>query len=290
MKQPSKSHKAHVSDEKKEVVKKIHDLAKRYPLVALVNMENLPTAQLQGIRKKLRGSMDLFVAKKRLIRIALKEAAKERPGIDNLNDRIQGMPGLLFAKENPFKVFKFLKDNKSKAPARGGQTAPNDITIQAGPTPFAPGPIIGELGGVGLKTGVEGGKVAIKETKVVVHEGEVISQKLADILMRLGVTPMEIGLNLVAAYEAGAIINKETLDIDPAAYLNQVRTAHGQALSLALEAGITSKDSITLLLAKAAQQARSLVMSEGIIIKGHLPEVLGGAQVRAMSLQARLGL
>jgi large subunit ribosomal protein L10 len=42
-------------------------------------------------------------------------------------------------------LYKILQKSKSSAPAKAGQTAPNDIYVKAGKTSFAPGPIIGEL-------------------------------------------------------------------------------------------------------------------------------------------------
>jgi len=65
------------------------------------------------------------------------------------------MPALLFTKENPFKLYNKLQKSKSSAPAKAGQTAPSEIVVPKGPTPFAPGPIIGELGALGIKTAVE---------------------------------------------------------------------------------------------------------------------------------------
>ena len=46
--------------------------------------------------------------------------------------------------------------------------------IPAGPTPFAPGPIIGELGMLKIKAGIEAGKVVIKEDAHVAKKGDVI--------------------------------------------------------------------------------------------------------------------
>jgi len=155
------------------------------------------------MREKLRGKVDIFMTKKRLMKIAFDQAKKDKNGIENLGDYFKGMPALVFTRDNPFTLFKILKENKSNAPAKGGQTAPHDIEVKAGGTSFAPGPIIGELGAFGIKTGVEGGKIAIKADKVVCKEGEVISSALAGILTRLGVNPMEVGLDLVGIYENG---------------------------------------------------------------------------------------
>lgn len=279
---------ARVSQKKKDIVKKIADLALKYPVIAIVDMENLPTPQLQGIREKLRKRMEIFVAKKRLIQIAFQEAAKQKDGLDKLNDNMRGMPGLIFTKENPFKLFKVLKQNKSQAPAKAGQTAPNDIEIKAGATPFAPGPVIGELGALGLQTGVENGKVAIKQTKVVAKEGEEISSKLAGILTRLDIKPMEVGLNLVAVFEDGTIVDKKVLDIDVDEYIANIGLAYQQAINLGVESGIANASTIELLVGKAHRSAHNLALNEGVPVKELIKELIGSAQNKALSLQSMI--
>ena len=54
--------------------------------------------------------------------------------------------------------------------AKAGETAPEDIVIEKGPTSFKPGPIVGELQQAGIPAAIEGGKVRIRETKTVVKE------------------------------------------------------------------------------------------------------------------------
>ena len=115
---------------------------------------------------------------------------------------------VLFSKENPFSLFKVLKKNKSSAPAKAGQKAPKDILVSKGGTNLPPGPMISQLSNVGIKTGVENGKIAIKEDCIVAKEGDEISQPLAEVLTRLEIEPMEIGLNLSAVYENGEILTK----------------------------------------------------------------------------------
>mgnify|MGYP000252813721 CR=1 FL=1 len=75
--------------------------------------------------------------------------------MDQLTEKIKGMPALLFSKENPFTLYSILQKNKSPAPAKANQEAPKDIVVSAGPTTFAPGPIISELAEVGIKTKVD---------------------------------------------------------------------------------------------------------------------------------------
>src|SRR3989338_3340595 len=189
---------AHVAEYKKKIVENIVSLAREYPIIGAVNMENLPAPQLQAIRVQLRGKVDLVMTKKRLMKIALEQLKNEKKGIEKMAEYLIGMPALIFTKENPFKLSRMLQKGKISAPAKAGQTAPKDIYVNKGPTPFAPGPIIGELGMIGIKTSVEAGKVAVKEDSLVVKKGEKIKPKAAEVLTRLGIEPMEAGLDLIA--------------------------------------------------------------------------------------------
>ncbi|MAG78039.1 50S ribosomal protein L10, partial [archaeon] len=205
--------KAFVSKSKKNVVKELQDLAKQYPIVGIVDMENLPARQLQRMRSSLKGKVVIRMTKGRLMRVTF-DSLKDTPGMEDLKEKIRGMPALIFTKENPFKLYKMLQKSKSPAPAKAGQTAPKDIIVPAGKTPFAPGPVIGELGQLGIKAGIEDGKVAIKEDKLLVKEGDTISAKQAEILTRLSIEPMEVGLNIISVLEAGTLFERKTLDID----------------------------------------------------------------------------
>ena len=281
---------AHVSEKKKVVVKEIVDNLKKYPLVAAIDMENLPTPQLQKMRAQLRGTTVLTVAKRRLIKIALKEAEKDKKGIVALEPYLKGMPALLFAKDNPFALFNTLKKSKSKAPAKAGQEAPNDIMISAGPTPFAPGPIISELAMLGLKTGVENGKVAVKEDKVVIKAGETINAKAAELLTRLGIEPMEVGLNLTACFENGEILTKDVLDIDEEAYFNNFAAAGSESFNLAMFIGYPCKETIEPMLAKAHNDARAVALSENIITDETVNEIISKAEAQAVSVKTEAKL
>ena len=115
------------------------------------------------MKAQLRNSVSMLMAKKRLIKLALLELEKTKPGIKDLEKYMTGMPAILATNQNPFSLMKTLKKNMSSAPIKGGQTTPDDIIVPAGPTSFAPGPIISQLGAVGIKSGIDAGKIAIKE-------------------------------------------------------------------------------------------------------------------------------
>ena len=241
---------------KQSRVKEIQDLVNKHKVIGIVDMENLPALQFMRMTRQLRGKAKIFMVKKRLIRIAFKNVKKEK--FDHFVDSMKGMPALIVSNEDPFKLYKEINKSKSSAAAKPGQIAPKDLVAPAGPTPFAPGPIIGELGQLGIKTGVEGGKVAIKEDKVLAKEGSVISDKAASLLAKLGVEPMEIGLNVLAIYDNGMIYTKDVLGIDEEQVLAELKQVAWESLAVALEIGYITKDTIQPLIIKAVREASAL--------------------------------
>jgi large subunit ribosomal protein L10 len=276
----------HVADYKKEIVAKIKDLAKKYPIIGCVDMESLPTPQLQNMRAQLRGKVELFMAKKRLIKVAFEDLKKDIKGIEKLEEHMKGMPALLFTKENPFSLYQMLDKNKSSAPAKGGQIAPKDIVVPAGPTPFAPGPIISELGNVGIKSGIENGKVAVKEDSLVVKEGEEISAELASILTRLKIEPMEIGLALTAVFENGEIMTKSILAIDPEEYIENVSKLAREAFLLATEVGYICEETVMPMLTKAASDAMALSVEVAYPTKDNVDRLVTKAEAQANAVNS----
>jgi large subunit ribosomal protein L10 len=250
------------SQQKLATAKEFEALLAEYPIVAAVNVESLPARQLQVMREKLRGDCTIRMAKRRVMQKAIRSVGKE--GIQDLEPHLKGMPALLFTKQNPFALFKTVKANKSKAAAKAGQKAPFDIIVPAGPTSFAPGPIIGELGSVGIKSGVENGKIAIKQDSRVAKEGDVISAKLAALLVRLGIEPMEVGLDITAVYENGMIMTRSVLNVDEKEYESNIRLAVAQALAIALEADLLDEDTRELSVQRATREVAAIALAAGI--------------------------
>ncbi len=275
---------ANAPPQKKTQAKRIIDLAKAYPIIGVADMENLPAPQLQRMRAQLRSQAEIFMTKKRIMLKAI-DAIKDKPGFEKIKDHMRGMPALIFTKENPFSLFRALKKSKSKAPARAGQLAPRDIIIPAGPTPFTPGPIIGELGALGIKAGVEGGKIAVKVDSMVCAEGKPISEKLAGLLIKLGIEPMEIGLNVIAVYEKGTIYTKNVLDIDEDKFMQDLLLTASQAYGLAMEIGYTTKETIELLLQKANREAKALAIEGNFMAEEVKAEMLAKAESQAAALK-----
>ena len=104
---------AHVSEKKKQEVEDIKSLVRKYNVLGIVNLENLPADQFLKIKHKLRDKIFIKTSKKRLTKIAFSQLEKEKKEISKLGDMIKGSPALLFTNEDEFKLQKNLNKNKS---------------------------------------------------------------------------------------------------------------------------------------------------------------------------------
>lgn len=273
---------------KKDEVESIKKLIIEYPCFGIVNLENLPALQFQRMRVNLQDKLLVKVTKKRLMKLAFDSVKDSKKNIDSIYPHLRGMVALIFTKESPFRLYSLLAKSKTKAPAKPGQIAPNDIVVHAGPTSFAPGPVISELASVGIKTSVQEGKIVIKDDVIVVKEGQKIQQKVAEILLRLGIQPMEVGLNIVAVYENGDIYGKDVLAVDEEAYYNDIRKAAYESIALALEIGYMTEETVSLMIGKAEREAKAVAGSANILTSDKVGSMLASAEKEVESVASKL--
>jgi large subunit ribosomal protein L10 len=264
----------HLPSWKKDEVADIKKNAKEYKLIGLVDMYGIPAQQVQQIRRNLRGKAVIKVTRNTLIRHAFEEIGGD---VKNLSKYISGHSAIIFTNDNPFKLYKQLEKTKTKMAAKAGEKAPEDIVIEKGPTSFKPGPIVGELQQAGIPAAIEAGKVKIRETKTVVKKGGVISAKLATILAKLDVKPMDVGLALQAAYHGGDIFEPSVLAVDETVIFAQIALASREALGLSIEAAFPTKDSMDAILIKAVRDARGLAIEASIYEKDVVDAIIGKA-------------
>jgi large subunit ribosomal protein L10 len=277
-----------VSQKNVQTVKEVSEQLKQYPVVGILNMHALPASQLHQIRSKLRGKAVIRMVKKRLIILALKESGLK--GADALGERIRGEPALVMTELNPFKLAQIISKNKSSAPAKDGDIAPTDIMVNAGPTPLPPGPVIGELQKAKIPAMIEGDKIHVREDTVIAKEGDEINALLAGVMAKLGMTPMEIGLNLLAAWEDGTVYESDILFIPQEKYVQDLVSAHQGAFNLAYNIGYPTKETLPLLLSRAHQEASSLAMAAGILTKETVQPLLAKAHAQMEALKSRAGV
>jgi large subunit ribosomal protein L10 len=274
-------HSIHIPQWKKDEIEEIKKNLTIYSSIGVVGIRGIPSNQLQLMRKSLRGIADLKLCRNSLIDRALNESSSE---IQRINKYVEDQTALLFTNENPFKLSKILQKGKTSAPIKAGTVSPKDIVVEKGPTSFPPGPIVGELTGAGIAAGIEGGKVVIRQTKIVAKKGEVVNAKLASILSRLEIHPMELGLDLRAVYQNGMIYESNVLSVDETIYQNNLTLAVQHAFNLSVNSAYPAKATIRTLLTKAASQSRNLAINAEIVMPEIIDVLLGKANAQMMSI------
>ena len=111
-------HKAHVASYKKEETNRLKSVLQKYKVIAIADMTNMPSPQLQKLRSNLKSSVLITMSKGRLIKIVFEDLKDKIKGIEKLEGQIKGMPALLLTNDNPFKLAKVLKKSKSMAPGK----------------------------------------------------------------------------------------------------------------------------------------------------------------------------
>ncbi|MDG6218449.1 MAG: 50S ribosomal protein L10 [Candidatus Thermoplasmatota archaeon] len=279
---------AHVAQWKYREVEELSSLLKQYPVIGIVEIGSIPAPQMQSMRQNLRGNMIIRSSKNTLILRAIDAAEKDVKGLNGLKEIIDGQSALIATEINPFKLQAKMNETKTKAPAKGGELADEDIKVKAGDTPFKPGPIVGDLQKAGIPAAIQGGKVVIKKDKTIVKKGDVIPRDVAQMLTRLEIYPLDIGISLQGVFEDGFIFKPDVLDIDLDAYRTQFIHAAGNAFSLAIETAWISKDTIIPLIAKAHCEARSLAIEQGILTKDTASYVLAKAHRSMVAIASKI--
>src|SRR5688572_28046412 len=187
---------AHVAPAKTKLVEDLAARCAQARVIGIVNIHGIPAPQFQAIRKKLEGRATITVVKNNLWRLALERWSAKKPDLSKLGETIEGQTAIVRADINTFRLYKELVSTKTRAPARGGEAAPEDLWVRAGETPFKPGPVVGELQKAGMPALIDRGKVVIRQDKLLVKSGQRIPRDVAQQMARLEIYPLVVGLDL----------------------------------------------------------------------------------------------
>jgi len=268
-------------------VEEIKQLIKQYKAIGVASLQKVRGMQLQELKKKLRNDVYMRVVKNTLMKRAIMECT-ERPELEKLIEYLTGANIYLFTNLNPFKLALLLEKSKVKTTAKAGDIAAFDVTVPAGNTGLPPGPIISQLNAVGLPTRIEAGSVWINRDTLVVKKDEVISQRLASVLSKLGIKPVEAGLSMKVIYDDGLIITEEQLSIDLEALQHDIEAAYRDAFTLSFNIAYPTTENIQLLLQDAHQKAYNLSLNAEIPTRETTEDLLRKAHMEMLNLSRYL--
>jgi large subunit ribosomal protein L10 len=270
---------------KREEVESLVDLIESHDSVGVVGVTGIPNRQLQEMRHTLHGSAVLRMSRNTLLKRALDDVDA---GVEEVTDYVSGEVGLIATDDNPFRLFQRLEETKTPAPIGAGEVAPNDIVIPEGDTGIDPGPFVGELQQVGANARIEDGSIRVLEDSTVAEAGDTVSSDLANVLAELDIEPKEVGLDLRAVYADGVVFGPDELDIDVAAYRDDVASAAAAARNLSVNAVYPTDRTAGTLVATALGEAKALAIQAAVEDPEVMPDLIGQADAQVRALAASL--
>jgi large subunit ribosomal protein L10 len=273
---------------KVELYDNLQRLAKSYNVIALCRMTKVRSAQLMSIRKKFRNEIKIITIKNKVAQRSFEKIFNDVDGLEFLNKELEGQCALMFTNLNPFKLNLTFDKNKIFLPAKGGDIAPNELVVPAGNTGINPGPVLSEFKESKVPTKIDQGTIWVTKDTVVAKTGDVISQKLAALLSKLDIKPIEAGIAVNYAVSEGLEFKEKDLKINLEEHIQEIIKSFQNALSLAVEAVYLNKESLPFILSKAKQHAISLSVESAYLSPDTTELVISKAGLMAESLSRLL--
>ncbi len=277
-----------VAEWKKKEVEELASLIAKGKVVGIVGIQGVPAAQMRRIRERLKEVGRLRVSRNRLIARALEKAKSSKPGVEALARHLNGPSGIVVSDLPAYDLFWTIERLKERAPAKGGEVAPEDIVVEPGELPLKPGPVVAELQAAGIPVVIDRGKVKVKERKVLVRKGERIPREIALALAKMDILPLEVGLDARAFWEEGLILTREHLSITPEDVAAMIAGAREESLRLAVGIGYAVPETIPILLPLARARALALATALGYVTPETVVHLLAQAAAQAAALSNAL--
>ena len=262
---------------------RLQELVKQYNVIALSKITKVRATQLMMIRKKFRDDIKILIIKNKVAQRAL-EKVNDVAGLAKLSKILEGQCALMFTNMSPFKLNLLLSQNKVFLAAKAGDIATKDIIITSGNTGIAPGPVLSEFKEANVPTKIEQGNIWVTRDTVAAKSGAVISQKLASLLSKLNIKPVEAGIAINCAITEGLFFDEKDLKIDLMEYSNELKASFLSAIAVSLKAAYPTSETSSLLVSEAQTNANILAAESGYLSTDTANFVLVRAQTKARSL------
>jgi len=270
---------------KAQMYQQMQELPKKYSVMALVRMEKVRASQLLPLRKKLQGEVEIVSIKDKITKKAFEKL--DVPGAEKMKEMLTGQCVFMFTNMSPFKLNVLLGKNKVFLAARGGNIASVDVVVPPKNTGIAPGPMLTEFKDNKIPTKIDQGTIWILKETTPVKKGEVISTKLAALLGKLDIKPIEARIVLNSALSESILFSEEDLVVDVDAFRDKIAQANQNALALSTEIAYVTEDNIAQILAKASQAGISLSVEAAYVTDETKEQILQKAHSQAKGVASK---
>ena len=249
---------------KKEEAEKVSELISGHRMLMLISAERVRASLLNEMRDGFIGRMTIRYTKPSILRRAL-ESKGDQSLKEFAEKYVKGSTILVLSDEEPFRVAREFKSRAVQLPAKAGDVASDEIAVEPGNTGLPPGPVISELNEAGIPTRIETGSVWVTKRTVVAKLGNAIPASLASALSKLGMKPIRSYLRPKCAWYEGSVLEGSMLETSLDEIAAQLTSSWSAGIALAVATKIFMKDSVSVLLSRAAAEARALEKSTSFI-------------------------
>merc|ERR1711935_379393 len=202
----------------------------------IVQADNVGSNQLHEIRKALRGKAVIYCGKNTQMRRVIRQL----------------IVALVFTNENLGDMRDLLKQNYMPAAAKAGSIAQVDVSIEKGITSLEPTQTnFPQALNIGSK--ITKGMIEIINDVQLFKAGDKVDASQAALLQKLGICPFAFGLDVVMAFDDGALFAPAVLDITDASIAATFQFACKNIAAISIEQGTPTLVSVpySILLAYA---------------------------------------
>jgi len=272
---------------KLELYQQMLELPKSYNVIALSKVNKVRATQLMKIRKKFHKEIIIKVIKNRVTQRAF-EKISDVQGIDKLSSQLEGQCALMFTNISPFKLNLIFDQNKVFLLAKGGDITKTEIMIPSGDTGITPGPVLSEFKEANVPTKIDQGTIWVSRDTIVAKPADVISTKLASLLSKLNIKPIEAGIVVNYAIADKLVFAEDDLRIDINEIKNELGRSYNESISLAVESSYFTRESMGYLLSKAFRQAQYLALESNYLSKDTAGQIISTEEMKAQNLVNKL--
>lgn len=272
---------------KQELYQQMLELPKSYNVIALSKVNKVRATQLMKIRKKFHNEIIIKVIKNRVTQRAF-EKISDVQGIDKLSSQLEGQCALMFTNISPFKLNLIFDQNKVFLLAKGGDITKTEIMIPSGDTGITPGPVLSEFKEANVPTKIDQGTIWVSRDTIVAKAADVISTKLASLLSKLNIKPIEAGIIVNYAIADKLVFAEDDLRIDLNEIKNELGRSYNESISLAVESSYFTRESMGYLLSKASRQAQYLALESNYLSKDTAGQIISTEEMKARNLVYKL--
>jgi len=224
-----------------------------YSKMLIVQADNVSSAQMQQIRKALRGKAVIIMGKNTLMKRALTDYKEDvdkkfnnpqnAEKLEPLHTLLKFNVGVIFTNSTLSEVRDIIDGHKVGAPARQGSISPVRVIVPAGNTGMEPVKT-NFFQALNIPTKITRGTVEIIADHLLLEVDQKVGNSEAVLLQMLGIMPFSYGLKIEQVYEDGSFYSPDILSIKEEDILSKFTQGVANVASLSLAIGLPNEASI----------------------------------------------